>query len=174
MKDFYWDIRPKPEFGTVEVRVMDTPLTVERAAALAGFVQCLARWCLADGARPVCEDDLLPYAYNRFQAARFGLEGRLADAAGGESVSVRDSLEALLPQLRPHAQDLGATAVLDDVAQVLRQGNDADRLRQLRSGGATLPEVVAVQRALWHGELAATAMPWPPRMPPMVLEAAIG
>ena len=33
MKDFYWDIRPKPEFGTIEVRVMDTPLTVERAAA---------------------------------------------------------------------------------------------------------------------------------------------
>lgn len=39
MKDFYWDIRPKPEFGTIEIRVFDTPLTVERAAALAGFVQ---------------------------------------------------------------------------------------------------------------------------------------
>lgn len=48
MKDFYWDIRPKPEFGTVEVRVMDTPLTVERAAALAGLVQCLARWLLQE------------------------------------------------------------------------------------------------------------------------------
>ena len=32
MKDFYWDIRPKPEFGTIEVRVMDTPLTIARAA----------------------------------------------------------------------------------------------------------------------------------------------
>ena len=35
MKDFYWDIRPKPEYGTIELRVCDTPLTVERAAALA-------------------------------------------------------------------------------------------------------------------------------------------
>src|SRR5690606_31979681 len=34
MKDFYWDIRPKPEYGTIEIRVCDTPLTVERAAAL--------------------------------------------------------------------------------------------------------------------------------------------
>jgi hypothetical protein len=34
MKDFYWDIRPKPEYGTIEIRVFDTPLTVERAAAL--------------------------------------------------------------------------------------------------------------------------------------------
>ena len=38
MKDFYWDIRPKPEFGTIELRVCDTPLTVERAAALAEVV----------------------------------------------------------------------------------------------------------------------------------------
>ena len=47
MKDFYWDIRPKPEFGTIEVRVMDTPLTVERAAAIAAYLQCVARWLVA-------------------------------------------------------------------------------------------------------------------------------
>ena len=43
MKDFYWDIRPKPEFGTIEVRVCDTPLTVDRAAAIAGYIQTLPR-----------------------------------------------------------------------------------------------------------------------------------
>ena len=42
MKDFYWDIRPKPEYGTVEVRVFDTPLTVARAADLAAYAQALA------------------------------------------------------------------------------------------------------------------------------------
>ncbi len=42
MKDFYWDIRPKPEFGTVEIRVLDTPLTVEHAARLAAYAQTLA------------------------------------------------------------------------------------------------------------------------------------
>ncbi|MGD9834184.1 MAG: YbdK family carboxylate-amine ligase, partial [Piscinibacter sp.] len=31
MKDFYWDIRPKPEYGTIEVRVLDTPLTIEKS-----------------------------------------------------------------------------------------------------------------------------------------------
>src|SRR5438105_1999771 len=44
MKDFYWDVRPKPEYGTVEIRVCDTPLTVDRAAQLAGFAQALAGW----------------------------------------------------------------------------------------------------------------------------------
>src|SRR6476620_3884800 len=46
MKDFYWDIRPKPEYGTIELRVCDTPLTVERAAALAGYLQALCRHLL--------------------------------------------------------------------------------------------------------------------------------
>jgi carboxylate-amine ligase len=174
MKDFYWDVRPKPEFGTVEVRVMDTPLTLERAAALAGFIQCLSRWCLTDGAREVREDDLLPYTYNRFQAARFGLDGRLADAAGGELVSVRDSLDALLPALRAHAQDLGADTALDEVARVLRHGNDSDRLRPLRSAGAALTEVVAVQRSLWRGDRASATEPGRSRRPPMAFEAAIG
>ena len=45
MKDFYWDIRPKPEFGTIEVRVMDTPLTVERAAALAATCSASRAGC---------------------------------------------------------------------------------------------------------------------------------
>ena len=46
MKDFYWDIRPKPEYGTIELRVCDTPLTVERAAALACYLQALCRYLL--------------------------------------------------------------------------------------------------------------------------------
>ncbi|MFN7095022.1 MAG: YbdK family carboxylate-amine ligase, partial [Burkholderiales bacterium] len=46
MKDFYWDIRPKPEFGTIELRVCDTPLTVERAAALAAYLQALCSYLL--------------------------------------------------------------------------------------------------------------------------------
>ena len=48
MKDFYWDIRPKPEFGTIEVRVCDTPLSIERAAALASYARALARYLLEE------------------------------------------------------------------------------------------------------------------------------
>ncbi|VEC58836.1 Carboxylate-amine ligase YbdK [Klebsiella aerogenes] len=41
MKDLHWDIRPSPQFGTVEVRVMDTPLTLAQAIHIAGFIQTL-------------------------------------------------------------------------------------------------------------------------------------
>ena len=46
MKDFYWDIRPKPEYGTIEIRVCDTPLTLQRAAALAAYARALARYLM--------------------------------------------------------------------------------------------------------------------------------
>ncbi|WP_308419642.1 YbdK family carboxylate-amine ligase [Chitinimonas koreensis] len=46
MKDFYWDIRPKPEYGTIELRVCDTPLSVEHAAALACYLQALCKYLL--------------------------------------------------------------------------------------------------------------------------------
>ena len=81
MKDFYWDIRPKPEYGTIEIRVFDTPLTVERAAALAGFVQSLAAWFLQEQPFMPQEDDYMVYTYNRFQACRFGLDAVYVDPA---------------------------------------------------------------------------------------------
>jgi glutamate---cysteine ligase / carboxylate-amine ligase len=68
MKDFYWDIRPKPEYGTIELRVCDTPLSVQRAAALAAYLQALCRSLLDRSQPPPAENDYLVYNYNRFQA----------------------------------------------------------------------------------------------------------
>ena len=79
MKDFYWDIRPKPEFGTIELRVCDTPLTVEKAAALACYLQCLCRYLREERPFEPAEDDYLVYTFNRFQACRFGLDGEIVD-----------------------------------------------------------------------------------------------
>ncbi|MBE0618837.1 MAG: glutamate--cysteine ligase, partial [Proteobacteria bacterium] len=68
MKDFYWDLRPNAGFGTIEIRVCDTPLTVERAAALATYSKVLARWLLAEPRPMLSEDIYLSYSFNRFQA----------------------------------------------------------------------------------------------------------
>ena len=49
MKDIYWDIRPKPEFGTVEIRIFDTPLTIEKSLILTAYIQTLAHYILERG-----------------------------------------------------------------------------------------------------------------------------
>ncbi|HEX5640185.1 MAG TPA: YbdK family carboxylate-amine ligase, partial [Burkholderiaceae bacterium] len=126
MKDFYWDIRPKPEYGTIEVRVFDTPLTVERAAALAAYVQAICRMLLERPGRPESEDIYVTYNYNRFQACRFGLEGQLIDGATGAVRPVHQDVMATLEQVRPHARELGSLDAMDEVERWVRSdGNDA-------------------------------------------------
>ena len=154
MKDFYWDIRPKPEYGTIEVRVLDTQLTIEKAAALAGLIQCLAAWLTREQPFAPQEDDYLPYTFNRFQACRFGLDGTFVDPASGEHRSLRDDLAALLPRLAPHAADLGAEAALRCVQAGMGEGNDATWIRATQARERLLPEVVRRQCARWAGRSA--------------------
>ncbi len=142
MKDFYWDIRPKPEFGTIEIRVCDTPLGVERAAALAAYAQALARRLLIERPHPVTEDAYLAYTYNRFQACRFGLEGEMVDAESGVRRPIGEDVRATLDALAVHARELESEAAMREIADVVRQGNDARWMRERFAEGRSLPDLV--------------------------------
>jgi carboxylate-amine ligase len=142
MKDFYWDIRPKPEFGTIEIRVFDTPLSIERAAALAAYVQALAAWFLNDAPFMPAEDDYLVYNYNRFQACRFGLDAIYVEPASGEHLPLKEHLLATLEQVRPHARTPGAEAALELLRTSVRLAhNDARWLREAQAQEQFLGEV---------------------------------
>ncbi len=131
MKDFYWDIRPKPEYGTIELRVCDTPLTVERAASLACYLQALCRMLLAREDAPPAEDDYLVYHYNRFQACRFGLDGAIVHPRTNHNLSLREDILATLRRLEPHAAALGSQAAIEDLYRVAAvEGNHASLLRR--------------------------------------------
>jgi carboxylate-amine ligase len=129
MKDFYWDIRPKPEYGTIELRVCDTPLTVQRAAALAAYLQALCGYLLEHRREQPSEDDYLVYNYNRFQACRFGLDGTLVHPRSYDNLALRDDILATLEAMAPHGAALGGSAGLAHLEQVLREGGDAQHLR---------------------------------------------
>jgi len=148
MKDFYWDIRPKPEYGTIELRVCDTPLTVERAAALAAYLQALCRHLLERSEEPPAEDDYLVYNYNRFQACRFGLEGSVTHPKTYETVSLREDILATLAKVEPHAEALGSMEALRHLAASTAAGSDASFLRrQYERQGSTEGMVnAAIQR----------------------------
>lgn len=143
MKDFYWDIRPKPEYGTIELRVCDTPLTVERAAALACYLQCLCRHLLERSEEPPEEDDYLVYTYNRFQACRFGLDGMMVNPKTREQISIREDILATLDRLAGHADVLRAQAALKDIeGTAAREGNHATYLRKCYDGIGSVQGVV--------------------------------
>jgi len=130
MKDFYWDVRPKPEYGTIELRVCDTPLTVERAAALAGYLQALCRHLLERREEPPLEDDYLVYNFNRFQACRFGLDGAITHPKTYETMSLREDILTTLRKMEPHGEALGSLGALRHLANVVQDGGDATYLRR--------------------------------------------
>ncbi len=120
IKDLYWDIRPKPEFGTVEIRVCDTPLTVERAAALAAFAQSLASHLLR--VRPEIDPQRQSHVarYNKFQACRYGFDAMLADPVARSCTGLREDLLATLAAVAEDAHRLGCAgqiAALNEAAR---------------------------------------------------------
>lgn len=152
MKDFYWDIRPKPEYGTVEVRVFDCPLGVERAAALAIYLQCVARRILGEQSPVLTEDAYLVYSFNRFQACRFGLRGEIVDPFTRERLAlaqdIRNTVATIRRQSGPSEQ-----AALREIMSCLEQGNDATWLRARYAQSGALGMVVHAQtRRFAHGE----------------------
>lgn len=153
MKDFYWDIRPKPEFGTIEVRVMDVPLTVEKAAAIAVYLQCVARWLLTEKPFEPQDDDYLVYSYNRFQACRFGLDGEVVDPRTAEHKPLRQLIAQTLQQVEMHAIELRAEKGLLLLRDQLTrdQPSDAGWLRATQQREQYLPEVVRQQCMRFEG-----------------------
>jgi len=152
MKDFYWDIRPKPEFGTIELRVCDTPLTVEKAAALACYLQCICRYLREQKPFEPTEDDYLVYTFNRFQACRFGLDGEIVDPKTKERTRLRDDILRTLARVDEHALDLQALDASNLIRESLFAGNDAQWLRAQRSAGRPLSAVVEAATQRWMGE----------------------
>jgi carboxylate-amine ligase len=150
MKDFYWDIRPKPEYGTIEIRVFDTPLTVDKAAVLAGYAQTLARYLLIERPLVISEELYLPYSYNRFQACRFGLQGLMIDPVTHEHRAIADDILATCEALALHADELQSATALEQVARWARErDNDARWARECYAGSQSLGDLMWQQSMLW-------------------------
>jgi carboxylate-amine ligase len=155
MKDFYWDIRPKPEYGTVEVRVCDTPLTIEHAALLGCYAQLLARWILTERPFVIDDDFYLLYQYNRFEASRYGLDGQIAchgkPGVDGEArQTIFSSVLERLHDLQRYAQhdaDRLALKRLRDLTQA--HVNDAVWLRKMFKRSGSLSNVMRFSSQLW-------------------------
>ena len=150
MKDFYWDIRPKPEFGTIELRICDTPLTVKKAVELAVYAQALACWLLDK--RPTLSRDIyLTYLVNRFRAARYGLEAILIDPIQQTTIPIADDIINTCDQLESYAANLGSQNALGQIyGMATERKNDATWLRQRCADLNSLNDVVRSQTEIWR------------------------
>jgi len=141
----WWDVRPHPRFGTLEIRVMDVQTRVEDTAALAAYVQCLVKLLLDqfESGEPVLSYHRMLMAENKWLAARYGLEAPLMDLSAGKRVKVpaRTLARRRVRELRPIARALGCNSELSRVEWLLEHGTGADRQLTVYNANHDLGEV---------------------------------
>ena len=141
IKDFYWDVRPKPEYGTVELRVLDTPLHPRYAAALAVYARALCMEYLAQpGAWPASQCSEL-YTWNRFNAARDGVAAAWIDPETGRERRIAELVEEDLTRLEKKSDDPGFGDAVRDIMELMKDGGQAAWLKQVLAGGAQMNDL---------------------------------
>ncbi len=140
----WYDVRPHPRLGTIEIRAMDSQTRVEHTLALAALVQSLVRLLTEEfqASGEILDPPWELLDENRWLAARHGLEAELLDPQTGQRHSVRELTQDLLERLEPHARELGCTEELGGISEVLRAGNGALRQQMVFEANHDLRELV--------------------------------
>jgi carboxylate-amine ligase len=141
----WWDVRPHPRFGTIELRVMDVQTRVEDSVALAAYVQCLVKQILdqlEEGKTPVSYHRML-LAENKWLAARYGLDAPLMDLGAARRVKMpaRTLAKRRIRELKPIARELGCSEQLARVEWMLEKGTGAQRQLQVWNANRDIVEV---------------------------------
>jgi carboxylate-amine ligase len=134
---FWWDVRPHPRHGTVELRVPDAQADAAYAVALAALTQCLVAT-----AEDYVPEDARFVSENKWRAIRRGLDARFYDFSTGEEKGAREVARDLVARLRPVSQDLGCEAELEGVLEILQRGTGADLQRAVYEKHGSLTDVV--------------------------------
>jgi glutamate---cysteine ligase / carboxylate-amine ligase len=148
--NIYWSLRPHFSYPTLEFRAMDACPRLEDAATIAAFARLLVASVAEARLDPPGRGDLSPELWqavlteNEWHAGRFGLDAFLTDPESQRGrTAMRQAIRRLLDRLAPLAAELGETAVLDRVEQLLERGNAADRMRRVYADQQSFDEVVA-------------------------------
>ena len=133
IREIWWDVRPHPDFGTVEVRICDGLPTLDEVIAMTALIQSLVVW-LGD---KYDEGTYLPLQRywivreNKWRAARWSTEAEIIVDEDGRLEQLSDSIERLVEQVTPVAQRLGCANELAGVRTILKNGPSYRRQRQL-------------------------------------------
>ena len=161
VREVWWDVRPHPDFGTVELRVCDGLPTLDEIGAVAALAQCLVEkfdgeidrgYTLPTPAEWVVRE-------NKWRAVRYGLDAEIVVDEQGTVRPVREAITDLVEELAPTAKRLGCEAELADVRRVLASGGSAQRQRAVAaaSDGDLRPVVDGLLAELRDGLAAPVA-----------------
>lgn len=132
LKDIWWDLRPSPGYGTLEIRICDGTSTLEETAALTALIHALCVSIdreLLSGAR-FNPPPVWLLRENKWRASRHGTEAKLIMNINGETVCVREAVEDLFKHLSSIAAELGYEPYFDFLRSLIEKGPGFMRQRQ--------------------------------------------
>ncbi|WP_133137571.1 YbdK family carboxylate-amine ligase [Legionella rowbothamii] len=148
--DFLWDIRPQPSFGTVEIRVCDTPLTLNKAILITAYLQTLAFYLLEEKPIEICPNLYSFYNYNYFQACRYGFNGDIINVANEKHYLIAQDILYTLKRINKYANSLQTEQFLLLLEEEIKnKENDAENLRRIFYESNSFQEVVRNQCQYW-------------------------
>ncbi len=144
IQEVWWDVRPHPRYGTVEVRIFDLPPNLEDVLALTALTQCLVQALSNQIDEGVYQYDIHPIMVrqNKWKACRYGMRAELIDPVTHNPIPVRDLVFHLYEKLKPYAERLGCTKELGRVLGMLERASGAEKQLALYDATGDLKEVV--------------------------------
>ncbi|MEI2785379.1 MAG: glutamate--cysteine ligase [Candidatus Nanopelagicales bacterium] len=148
VKEVWWDIRPHPTYGTVEIRMCDGIPTLREVRAIAALAQALIVWMdqQVDAGNPLPDMPSWVARENKWRAARYGLDGRVMLDTDGRTQSFAENITQMVDMLEPVAAGLGTLDALTSVREILEVGSSANRQRAVVAHGGSLQDVVTLLR----------------------------
>ncbi len=141
----WWDIRPHPRLGTIEIRICDAVTRIEDAVALAAYCQALVkRLCERyEAGEEIPSYHRILTSENKWLAARYGLEAPIMDLTTGRRnrIPVAQLVRRTLREIEGHARELGSERELEGVAAILGRGNSAERQLRIFNANRDIVEV---------------------------------
>lgn len=144
IREVWWDIRPHPGFGTLELRICDGIPTMDEICAITALAQSLVVWLQEryNAGLELPEHQAWTIRDNKWRAGRYGLEAEIIRDEEGNLVSLRRSIGDIVERLEPYAERLGCTQDLLRVNEILERGTSAVRQREVFSQTKDLSAVV--------------------------------
>ena len=142
----WWDIRPHPKWGTIEVRICDAVTRLEDAVAIAAYCQALVKQLSEryDAGEEIPSYHRILTSENKWLAARYGLDAPVMDLATGSRIRspIAKLVRRTLRDLEPHARELGSERELEGIAALIGRGNSAERQLRVYNANRDIVEVV--------------------------------
>ncbi|HKZ37990.1 MAG TPA: YbdK family carboxylate-amine ligase [Chryseolinea sp.] len=145
MKDLWWDLRPSPHHGTLELRFCDQPATLREALGIVAFIHLLAFWFRdheEEWNRSHTPLKRRIFRENKWRVIRFGLHADIIVNQNGKVKHLRKDIQDWIEKLDPYIQKLDYGEHLNVVKEIIRNGNSSERQHRIFESSHDLNAVV--------------------------------